>query len=297
MPAHNAAPFVTDAVRSVLDQSYPHLEVIVVDDGSTDGGLAGLATLADARVTFIRRDRAGVSAARNVALAKARGDVVAFLDADDLWDPGKLEAQLQILREEPGVGAVGGFLRYISTDGKTRGISGTPLTPEAIRLVATGQLMPFQLSSLVVRRDVLAAVGPFDENLDQAEDLDLLARIASLTDIRVISEPLGAYRLYDTSSSARDYYRQRDTARFVARRAQLRALGGDLSWEDFIVDAPAEHSRRADAAAFAYRRTGQAWLAGCRLTAGGLALRALMLAPRYTLRRVGMQLAHLRRTI
>ena len=93
IPAYNAEPFIDETVRSALDQTHADVEVIVVDDGSTDGTLQRLVAF-EHRITIVRRARGGVAAARNAGAERASGTWIAFLDADDLWLPNKLECQL-----------------------------------------------------------------------------------------------------------------------------------------------------------------------------------------------------------
>ena len=96
MPAYNALPYIDQAIRSVLDQDYPNIELIVVDDGSRDG-TPELAEQFGDRVKVLRQKNAGPAAARNKGIAASRGDFIAFLDADDVWLPGKASMQVQYL--------------------------------------------------------------------------------------------------------------------------------------------------------------------------------------------------------
>src|SRR5436309_10403806 len=93
-PTHDRGRVVVEAIESALAQTHPPLEVIVVDDGSTDDTAERVGRLRDARVRYLRRPHAGVSAARNAGIAAATGDLVAFLDSDDPWKPDKLEAEV-----------------------------------------------------------------------------------------------------------------------------------------------------------------------------------------------------------
>jgi glycosyltransferase involved in cell wall biosynthesis len=106
IPTLNYAAYVGRAIDSVLAQTYPHREILVVDDGSTDGTAAVLARYGD-RIRVVAGTGAGVSAARNFGLSQAKGDVIAVLDADDEWLPTKLARQLPVLAEDPAVGVVG----------------------------------------------------------------------------------------------------------------------------------------------------------------------------------------------
>jgi glycosyltransferase involved in cell wall biosynthesis len=105
IPAYNVEVFLSETIVSVLKQTYPVDEVIVVDDGSTDR-TADIAESFDGVVHVIRQDNAGASFARNRALRHASGDIIAFLDADDLWEPHKLERQIAYLAAHPDVGTV-----------------------------------------------------------------------------------------------------------------------------------------------------------------------------------------------
>ena len=105
MPAYNAERFVDEALESVLKQSYQRLEVIVVDDGSTDGTAARVQAYGNP-VRYLQQVNAGVGAARNRGLEAATGDYIAFLDADDLWRPEKLDVQLEIAARNPESGLI-----------------------------------------------------------------------------------------------------------------------------------------------------------------------------------------------
>jgi glycosyltransferase involved in cell wall biosynthesis len=116
--AYNAEPFIEQALRSALDQDWPALEVIVVDDGSTDGTAAVVEAIGDPRIRLIRQANQGACGAVNTALAAARGELLALLDADDVWPAGKLRAQWAVLRERPEVGLVYGDMTVIDADGQ-----------------------------------------------------------------------------------------------------------------------------------------------------------------------------------
>lgn len=117
IPTYNHARFVREAIDSVLTQTVQDFEIIVIDDGSTDDTPDVLSTVRDPRVTCVRTVNQGLSAARTEGLRRARGEYVAFLDADDRWRPEKLERQLAMMESEPGIGAV--FTNLIQFDGNT----------------------------------------------------------------------------------------------------------------------------------------------------------------------------------
>jgi len=103
IPAYNSGPYLTETIESVLRQTYPHREIIVVDDGSTDDTPARVARYGPA-LTYIRQAQGGVGAARNRGVAAARGDYIALLDHDDLWVPEKLEVQVEVAARHPASG-------------------------------------------------------------------------------------------------------------------------------------------------------------------------------------------------
>ena len=105
VPAYNSSAFLRQAVDSALGQTYPFVEVIVVDDGSTDGTTEVVAGYGS-KIVFIHQRNAGVAAARNTALRVARGELVAYLDADDVWDPDKVRRQVEFLAAHPECGLV-----------------------------------------------------------------------------------------------------------------------------------------------------------------------------------------------
>jgi teichuronic acid biosynthesis glycosyltransferase TuaG len=185
MPAYNAEGYIAEAIGSVLGQTYDGWELVVVDDGSTDGTARVVGAIAerDARVRYVRRENGGQAAARNTGLRAASGDLVAFLDADDLWLPEKLALQIALM-EEKGVdlvytdgyffseeGAAAPGERFNILPGEARGV-------EMFRtLFASNRIGTL---SVLVRRAALDAVGLFDEDraYQNCEDYDLWLRLA-----------------------------------------------------------------------------------------------------------------------
>jgi glycosyltransferase involved in cell wall biosynthesis len=183
-------------LHGALTQADVALEVLVMDDGSTDGTARRVRELGDPRVRVFRRERpAGPAGARNAGIRAARARHIAFLDSDDLWAPGKLAAQLAALRRaDAGLC----YTREIEVD-----CSGDGLRPVAVfppmepgeplrRAVLRGENLP-PFSNVVVRADVLRASGGFDERLRFAEDWDLWMRLVLATDAVAVDEVLVAY--------------------------------------------------------------------------------------------------------
>ena len=195
VPTHNRAHLLERTLRSVLAQDVRDLEVIVVDDGSTDETRRVLA-VADARVIAVHnRQPVGVSAARNAGIARARGTWVAFCDDDDLWSPTKLSRQLSAA---DAVHADWAYAGDVNVDDQLRVLSGgPPLDPQAVA-AAMPRWNPLSSggSNVVVRSRVLSAVGGFDPQLRRTEDWDLWIRMARVGLPACVRAPLVAYRFH-----------------------------------------------------------------------------------------------------
>ncbi|RMF83624.1 MAG: glycosyltransferase, partial [Nitrospinota bacterium] len=188
IPAYNAGKFVAQAVQSVLDQTYPHHEIIVVDDGSTDETRAELRKFGD-RLRYFSQQNRGPSAARNAGIRAAQGEYICFLDADDIWLPQKLEMQLDFMTGHQEIGLVFAAIEEFQTDGEfTRrwfpgeerfGADFTSQQPiqEAFRKLLMVNFIP--TNTVMVRRECLEKAGLFDESLRLVEDRDLWLRIAA----------------------------------------------------------------------------------------------------------------------
>jgi glycosyltransferase involved in cell wall biosynthesis len=181
----------THALASALAQEDVELEVIVVDDGSSDETREELEKIVDSRLRVIRHEmNRGVSAARNSGIAEARGEWLAFLDDDDLWSPRKMRAHIDAVD-----GAGWGYASVIVVDGDSRPLYALPL-PEPARLsesLATGNVVPGGPSNVIVRASLVRQIGGFDESLrHHTEDWDLWIRLALSTHAAACSEVLVA---------------------------------------------------------------------------------------------------------
>jgi glycosyltransferase involved in cell wall biosynthesis len=197
IPTFNHQTFISAAVESALAQTLRPLEVIVVDDGSTDATVEILAPYLS-RIRLVRQPNQGVSAARNVGAGRATGEVLAFLDADDLWLPGKLERQVQRLRSDPGLGLVHCGMEEVDGQGnplreRLDGMEGW-VAPEL--LLFRQSVILGAGSSALIRRDVFQQVGGFDSRLSTSADWDLCYRIASRWEVGFVREVLFRYRLH-----------------------------------------------------------------------------------------------------
>jgi len=182
IPTFNRAKFLGHAMRSVLDQSHRVLELIVVDDGSTDDTGDVVAAFADPRVRFVRIPRSGSPArARNVGIGHARGRFLAFLDSDDVWKPSKIERQLRALRESPLSRWSYTLFDHIDGSGAwmapLRGGVGSPLSGWILEGVVTEEAL-VMVQSVLAESSLVEEVGGFDEAPHLREDLDFCLRLA-----------------------------------------------------------------------------------------------------------------------
>jgi glycosyltransferase involved in cell wall biosynthesis len=197
IPAYNYARYVSEAIDSVLAQTYPPLEVIVVDDGSTDDTPNVLAAYGD-RIRAIRQVNQGVAAARNTGIAAARGEYVAFIDSDDTWEPRKLELQMARFDAEPDLGLVHCGGEAFDDQGKSLGVvlDGREGWVGIEMLQLDHEVIQLPGSSVVVPRRVAEEVGGFDVRLPPSEDWDFCYRVATRYRVGYVRQPLFRYRLH-----------------------------------------------------------------------------------------------------
>lgn len=213
MSVYNGLPWVRDAVASVLAQTAGDLELIVIDDGSTDGTADALAAVGDSRVRVVRQARQGLTRSLNGGLGLCRAPLVARLDADDVALPERLARQRAFLDTHPEVGLLGTAAREEDAAGRARPVVTPPLDDAAIRR-ALIRANPFVHSSIVVRRHLLERAGGYDPRLAVAQDYDLWMRLAGVTRLANLPEALVVRRLLAGRVSAeRDAERLRTEAR------------------------------------------------------------------------------------
>lgn len=200
---YNYGRFLAGALDSVLAQTFTDWEAIVVDDGSTDNTPEVVCPyLADRRIHYERTDHLGQPAAKNVGIRHSRGTLVAFLDADDLWLPTKLERQVALFRSDPELGVAYSRRQYMDESGRVLFKEQPPLH--------RGHVLPQMFkdnfvcfSSSMVRRAVFDDVGVFDERIPLAIDYDLWLRVAQRYRFDYVDDPLVCYRTGHANLSRR----------------------------------------------------------------------------------------------
>jgi glycosyltransferase involved in cell wall biosynthesis len=268
MPAYNVAWCIGRAVDSVLAQDFRACELIVVNDGSTDGTRALLEGYG-AVITVINQENRGMSAARNAGIRRARGTYVAFLDADDWWLAGKLARQVELMHGRPEIGFSSTTVRVEDDDGRLLNLWRCPngSTEILATLFAQNAAIAGGCSAVMARRDLLDRVGLFDESLRGFEDPDLWMRLAAVSGYACIDETLAVILRRQQSVS-----RNLDSMRVAALRSMRKnrtLLPPELRgrfWRSCLAGVYTDYAKPA------YR-------AGRLGLAYGDTLRALMLSP------------------
>ncbi len=206
IPVFNAAPYLRESLDSVLSQDYPDIEVVVVDDGSSDDSLAILRSYG-ARIRLLQQQRRGPGAARNRAVQEARGEYLAFHDADDVWLPGKLPTQMRFMLDHPEHRIVFGQFAFWEADADNR-------FPDPARFVAqpdswqvkqnlSGTIYVDELAESciamitpIIHREVFTAVGGFDESLLAGSDYDFWLKATYRFSAHKMPNCFAAYRIH-----------------------------------------------------------------------------------------------------
>ena len=213
---YNHGRYIQETLRSVFAQTYSNFEVIVVDDGSTDDTSTKLRAFKD-QILYVHQENQGVAASRNTGIQQARGEFIALLDGDDLWEPGKLAIQTKALEESPRAG----FAAVNGQEFDPHGVTGPQLVdPELLEWLASSRCGPqgkylsgscyrlflirnriSTVSQVIFPRAVLERVGPSVSSFRIGSDYDLYLRILKGHDLVVIDESLTRYRILSSSAS------------------------------------------------------------------------------------------------
>ena len=218
--AYNSEVFVAEAISSVLEQTHPVDEIVVVDDGSTDQTRMIIESFAPQGVRYVYRENGGPGAARNTGIQVTSGEIIAFLDADDVWLKDKTKRQHAYLSEHPGVALVSGFAWWWDVIDDDRFISGE--VPKSIASLRQDILVHNKIgnpSRVMLRRSVLADVGVFDPTIRWGQDWDLWIRIVSRYDAAILSELVIEYRWHEKNLSHTSRWKRLYSYWDVSRRA------------------------------------------------------------------------------
>ena len=210
IPAYNCAAFLPEAIESVLRQTYTDLEILVIDDGSTDDTPAVVEPYLN-RIRYIRQLNRGLPGARNTGIRASTGEFIALLDADDAWVPEKLALQMPLLAD-PEVGIVYSDFSVRYADGRVLPsyLADRPLAAEGFVVDAYLRSRFLFPSSMVLRRTAVEACGFFDEAMFAAEDIELFARICLRWKVARVAQPLmirteGTHNITANGSKMNDY--------------------------------------------------------------------------------------------
>ena len=216
IPMYNVEKYIAESVNSVLDQSFHHFELILVDDGCTDGTLDVLKQYDDVRIRIISQRNRGLSGARNTGIEASRGIYIALLDADDYWSKDKLAKHIMHLNHNPNVGVSYCPSLFVDEDSQLLGVGQFPKLEQITKQYIFCRNPVGNGSAAVIRRSLLDEIGYygvgqdkyrkmyFNENLRQSEDIELWTRIAISTNwlFEGIEQPLTYYRVNEGGLSA-----------------------------------------------------------------------------------------------
>jgi glycosyltransferase involved in cell wall biosynthesis len=302
MPLHNGMPYVQQALTSVLDDLPPDSEVVVVDDGSTDGSSQVVDRIAvvDDRVRILRNARpSGVSRALNQGIsAPGTSEFVAVADHDDVVLPGRFATQLQALEADPVLGAVSSEGRHIGPNGRVLGrvAVGPTSHAEFIAMRSRAQEILIPHPAVTYRRGALDDAGLYDPAFDSAQDTELMNRLiySAGWEVRTLRTPHVLYRIHDSSMSFSRMSTQRSISRYIAYRNRHQVDGlAPLSYERWTVEHRPDRRtewrwRRHDKGALLYRRAGLDWLSRRPLRFAVHLTAATVLHPRWVRMKVGI---------
>ena len=201
IPVYQGDRFLAEAVESVLNQTYTHCEIIVIDDGSTDNSREVLEPYVD-KIRYVFQENQGVAAARNYGIKIAKGELIAFLDQDDLWWPDKLALQVACFDAQPELGIVHCGWRRVNAIGETLGEVKPWENVPILDLAGWLQWMPILLSAMMFKRERLERIEGLDTRFKQACDVDLVQRLALMgCQTEWVRDILACYREHDRNDS------------------------------------------------------------------------------------------------
>lgn len=196
IPTYNRANFLPEAIDSVLAQTFKKIELIIIDDGSTDN-TDEIIKKYEGCLTYVKQKNLGVSAARNHGISIANGNFIGLLDSDDIWLPEKLTKQIALFQKYPDTGMAGGGCKYVNQKNQE---VGRPLIPAENITNCELEIytaMPGSISNCLIKKSVLDKIGYFNEEYAVSEDRDLYMRISRNYPVRAVQEATVVIRLHN----------------------------------------------------------------------------------------------------
>lgn len=279
LPVYNAEAYLAAAVESILHQSFTDFELLIIDDGSTDGSLSILQTYAaqDTRIRLISRENQGLIATLNQMVEAAKGEFLARMDADDIATPNRLKLQVAFLQQHPEVVCVGGAFDLIDSQSRTVAFIPMPENNDEIQqMILMGRTIINHPCALI-RRSALQQIGGYDASMKTVEDLDMLLRIGEVGQLANLPDVVLQYRFHSNSVSAQNIVLQSQMAHQACQRAwKRRGIEGRYDspqpWYRPTPD-PASQQR------FLHRYGWWAFCQGFRRTAAYCGLRSILVKP------------------
>ena len=194
IPTYNQSQYLEEAIESALNQTYKNIEIIIVDDGSTDNTPEVIKSF-DNKIIYIQQKNKGASSARNTGIKKANGEYIAFLDADDMWLKNKLENQIKFIQNNPEIGLLGTGCYQMIDMSKMIHKKIFPAKNEILQKDLI-KYNPFIQSSVMIKKDVFNSIGLYDEKFKESEDYDLWLRIAQKYKVANLEQALVTKKYY-----------------------------------------------------------------------------------------------------
>ena len=229
MPVYNTEKYLAEAIESILTQTFTNFELIIVDDGSTDGSAEIIRAYErrDERIRFVQLgENMGDAGARNAGIALASGMYIAFMDGDDISLPVRLQKQVNVLESHPEIGGVGTHAKVVYEDLQYK-FARKP--PEYHALILLEQLLlgdPFVHASVMLRRNILLDVGGYDQSMRYSSDTEFMTRVMGQTHFANISECLYLYRRHEGQNTSHRNS-QRDNDGLLMRTRRLERIWGE----------------------------------------------------------------------
>ena len=285
LPVFNGARHLRETIDSLLTQSFKNFELLVIDDGSTDGSGDLVSSIGDGRIRLVRQKNSGLCNTLNRGIQEAQAPYVARNDQDDISLPHRLERQLSALKSDPD--ALGLF-SYYTKFGAKRGWSNADkmaMAPGEIKNydpIKDGCILG---STMFARTSALRSIQGFRQAYYPCDDWDLEFRLAQAGKILVLREPLVAYRFHTSANTYRLFAEMQNKSRWTVDSYERRLRGEpELGFEQFLAAQPADwrarfEQRRLDMARLHMRLAGQHYLDGRHFAAAGRLIQAIILNP------------------